>query len=395
MFNRRISFLLVLSFCFLLGINANSSLLLPSNLLVAVGEDTLEAKAMEVVKEAEEIFKETEEGQVEERRSRISQFTSKVTKTLSLPFTKTLTKVTLIQMELVCSAMPDLESAGFGTFPQSFILLEVLGENVDPVLMSKAIANKRNDWKFRWLIAETIGDLQLDEATDAMMEVILDKNDDRRVRHRCILEVPATGDIYKGEPIGEYILKIFKEEEGLRPNAARSLGYLKYRSAVEVLIEYIERDTSKISRKAMLNALGDIGDKESLPLLYSLLRKGEFKGSVLTQLGKIGGEETVDTLMNIVEKNGDSFVRYCALNGLALSGNDKAYDFLIKRKEINALGNAAVQGNQTKALEALKEIKTPEAIAKLRWLSGKGTSTSEKVKTKAKVLLKELGYEER
>jgi hypothetical protein len=385
--------LIVLSFCFSsLSISASSSLFFSSNLLVSAGKDTLEVKAKEVVEEAKKIFEETEEGQVEERRNKLSQFTSEVTQILSKPFTKTLTKVTLINMELTCSMMPDLESAGFGTFSQSFILLEVLGENVDPVLISKALTNKRNDWKFRWLLAEMVGDLQIREATDAMMEVILDKSDDKRVRHRCILDVPAIGDTYNGQPIGEYIIEIFKKEKELRNNSAYALGYLKYTPAIGVLLEYIKNDTSKMTRVVMVRALGYIGDKKALQGMFSLLKEEELKPYVAEQIGKIGGEEAVDTLINIVERDIDSFVRYCALNGLAFSGNERAYDFLIKRKEIHALGNAVVEGNQTKALETLKEIKTPEAVAKIRWLSKKGTPTSEKIKVQAKDILEELGY---
>jgi len=382
--------LIVLSFCFLsFAINANNSLLFSSNLLFAAGEDTLEAKAREVVKEAEKIFKETEEGQVEERRSRISQFTSKVTKTLSLPFTKTLTKVTLIQMELVCSAMPDLESAGFGTFPQSFILLEVLGkEHVDSELLIKGLANKGNDWKFRTLIAEIIGNLELKEAKDAMMKIILDKSDNKSVRGECMHKVPKTGDTFKGKLIGEYLLAIFKDEKELRAQAARPLGYLKYEQGVDILLEHVEKSKDVNLRIVMVRALGNIGDKTAIPRMFSLLKDKKIRAFVAEQLGRIGGEEVVDTLIRIVENDKDSFVQYLAAKGLALTEDNKAYKFLIERKETDALGSAAWEGRKMRALDALKEIGTPEAIEELRRLSLRGRSVSPEIREKAKVLLR-------
>ena len=117
---------------FLFGISTlKGSVSLPSNLIsLTENEDILEEEAEEIVKEAERIFEETESS-IEERRNRIIQFSNKITKILTAPFIKALTKVTLIQMEVICSSMPDLESAGFATFPQSYILLEVLGKNVD------------------------------------------------------------------------------------------------------------------------------------------------------------------------------------------------------------------------------------------------------------------------
>lgn len=374
-------------------VTLKGSISFTSNVISSTGEkDTIEVKAEGYVKEAERIFKETE-NDIEERRSRISQFTSKVTKVLSTPFTKALTKVTLIQMEVICSAMPDLESAGFSVFPQAFILLEVLGEGVDSGLMSKAIKNKRNDWKFRRLIAEIIGDLCIKNAKDPMMEVILDGSDNKWVRSRCIFEVPTLGDTYQGEPIGNYLMEIFKEEEGLREDAARALGYLQYKPAIDLLLEYIEEDTSKMSRVIMLNALGDMGDKRAFQGMFTLMKDKELKGYVVKQLGKIGGEEVVDTLIHIFKNDKDSFVRYCAGKGLALSGNDRAYEFLINRKAVGVLGEAAIFGDRMKALDALKEIGTPGALKKLRWLSTKGSSASAKIRERAKVLVKELESE--
>jgi len=380
---------------FLFGISTlKGSVSLPSNLISASEkEDTLEVKAEEIVKEAEKIFEETESS-LEERRNRIIQFSNKITKILTAPFIKAITKVTLIEMELICSSMPDLESAGFATFPQSYILLEVLGKNVDSGLMIKALSNRINDWKFRWLIAEMLGtNLYIKEAADVMMEIILDKSDNQHVRSKCISEVPAIGKSYQGKPIGDYILKIFKEEKELRFNAARALGYLKYKPAIEVLLESFEKDTSEMSRIVMVRSLGYIGDKGVLPGMFTALKDKKIRGYAAEQLGKIGGAESIDTLINIVKNDKDSFVRYCAANGLALSENERAYEFLINRKAVRALGEAARRGH-VKALDALKDIGTSEALEKLRWLSTKGGSGSKRIRERAKVLLKEFEGEE-
>ncbi len=383
---------------FFLGIlTTNASVSVPSNLIVAAEEeDTLEMEAEEIVKEAEKIFKETE-NDIEERRSRISQFTSKVTKVLSTPFTKALTKVTLIQMEVICSAIDDFESAGFACFPQLFILSEVLGKkNVDSGQLIQALSNKKNDWKFRWLIAEGIGHFHLNEATNPMMEIILDESENVWVREECLFMVPAKGKTYKGKPIVEYFMQIFKEEKevGLRDMAATRLGGIKYKLAIDLLLQAIGEDTSKVSRVVMVRALGNIGDKRALPGMFALLKDKELKGYVAEQLGKIGGgEEVVDTLISLFENDKDSFVRYCAGCGLARSRSDKAYKVFIKHKAVMTLGEVAGHGS-LKALDALKEIGTPKALEKLRWLSTRQGSRSKKIREKAKELLKEIEGEE-
>lgn len=363
---------------------------LPSNLIsVTENEDILEEEAEEIVKEAERIFEETESS-IEERRNRIIQFSNKITKILTAPFIKALTKVTLIQMELICSSMPDLESAGFATFPQSYILLEVLGKNVDSKQMIKALSNKKNDWKFRWLIAEIIGDLRIKEVSDAMMDIILDKNENVYLRKKCLFEVPAKDKSFKGKPIGEYIIQIFKEEKEIREEASFKLGLIKYKPALDLLIQAIKEDSFGVKP---IRALGYMGDKRAIPAMFSLLNDKEYRAFVAEQMGRIGGDEAIDTLIDIVKNDKDSFVRYCASNGLAFSEDEKAYQFLISRKMVRPLAEAARLG-QIKALNALKEIGTPEAIEKLRWFSTKGGTSSEKIREQAKILLKEVRAEE-
>jgi hypothetical protein len=126
---RIVLLLLLISFVVMVyGIDYNMQ-----NILLAEEkkDDVLGARADSYVTETGKIFDETQDNP-QERGRRLSAFGIKARKMLSAPFSKTLTKITLINMELTCSAMPNLESAGFASFPQSYILLEVLGkENVD------------------------------------------------------------------------------------------------------------------------------------------------------------------------------------------------------------------------------------------------------------------------
>jgi len=379
---------------FLFGIlTTNASVSVPSNLIVAAEEeDTLEKVAEEYVKEAEKIFKETE-NDLEERRSRISQFTSKVTKVLSTPFTKALTKVTLIQMEVICSAIDDFESAGFATFPQAFILLEVLGKKyVDSGQVIKALSNKRNDWKFRWIIAEIICGFHIsnEKVTNIMMDIILDKSENIMLKNKCLFSLSAKGTTtYKEKPIGEYLMQISKEEKELKGEAEIKLGMMKYRPALDMLIQSAKEDSLK-----PIMALGYMRDKKALSVLFNLLKGGKYRRArVCDALGKIGGDEAIDTLINIALNDKDHWVRYSAKKGLAFSEDDRAYEFLVQHQCVKALGRAAWFGKD-KALDALVQIGTPEALKKLSWLSTLKGSGVPEIKHRAKVLLKEIEVEE-
>jgi len=375
---------------FFLGIlTTNASVSVPSNLIVAAEEeDTLEKVAEEYVKEAEKIFKETE-NDLEERRSRISQFTSKVTKVLSTPFTKALTKVTLIQMEVICSAIDDFESAGFATFPQAFILLEVLGKKyVDSGQVIKALSNKRNDWKFRWIIAEIICGFHIsnEKVTNIMMDIILDKSENIMLKNKCLFSLSAKGTTtYKEKPIGEYLMQISKEEKELKGEAEIKLGMMKYRPALDMLIQSAKEDSLK-----PIMALGYMRDKKALPVLFNLLKGGKYRRArVCDALGKIGGDEAIDTLINIALNDKDHWVRYSAKKGLAFSENDRAYEFLIKHKEVKALARAGRFG-AIRAYKALKKIGTPKALEELRKLSTPQGSPVKEFREKAKEVLKEV-----
>jgi len=271
-------------------------------------------------------------------------------------------------------------------------LSEVLGKkNVDSGQLIQALSNKKNDWKFRWLIAEEIGHFHLNEATNPMMEIILDKSENDYLRYECLFMVPAKGKTYKGKPIGEYFMEIFKDEkeaERIRAWAAIRLGGIKYKPAFELLLQAVKEDSLK-----PIYALADMGDRRALPVLFSLLKDKKYRVYVVEALGLIGGEEAIDTLINIFENDKDRFVRYCAADALARSKSNKAYKVLIKHKAVGALGEAARRGH-VKALDALKDIGTSEALEKLRWLSTKGGSGSKKIRERAKVLLKEFKGEE-
>jgi len=221
-----------------------------------------------------------------------------------------------------------------------------------------------------------------------MMEIILDKGENNYLRYECLFMVSAKGKTYEGIPIGEYFIQIFKEEKGLKAMAATRLGGMKYKPALDILIQSAKEDSLK-----PIMALGDMGDKEALPVLFDLLKGGKYrKARVCEALGKIGGEEAIDTLINIALNDKDHWVRYSAKKGLAFSEDDRAYEFLIKHKEVKALARAGRFG-VIRAYKALKKIGTPKALEELRKLSTPEGMPVKKFREKAKEVFKEVESE--
>lgn len=367
----------------------NGSLILAYLSANNMGIDTLEVRADSYIAEVEMIFKETEPNPAE-REKRLFEFATKAKKALFSTFSKSLTKATLESMHITCSAMPNLESAGFSTFPQTFILLEILGkDNIDSVQMINALENGQYDWKFRVLICEILGSsLRESGAKEAMISIMRNKNENPAIRSKCIVELPLIDSMNGQDHIGEYILKVFEEEDKLKNPCAISLGYLKYGPAIQRLIASSAIDTTFDNQLAIIRALGNYGQNDTIvTFMLSNLKKPNLRGYIAEQLGNFSRKEVIDSLIHLYKNDSNSFVRFCAGTGLALSENDDAYKILTENEEVLHLGEAARRG-KVKALFALVEINTPKASEKLRWLATKGSGSNTRIRELARSLLK-------
>lgn len=123
--------------------------------------------------------------------------------------------------------------------------------------------------------------------------------------------------------------------------AANKLGEIGNRDAVPHLIRAMQSRTMFVSA-ASAQALGDIGDKSAVPALIKTMnnhRDAIVQESAVRSLGKLGGAESVRALRTLVESykenlDGD---RYTQLRDYR-------------------------RGVYTTALEALKQIGSPEAL---------------------------------
>lgn len=134
---------------------------------------------------------------------------------------------------------------------------------------------------------------------------------------------------------------VIKKKPIIRPVAVLTLGLLKDKTAVPILLEILEKEQAidPVSFLYAIQALGLIGDKEAIPALEKLYKKAQEDISMaaavynnltvaLTMLGK--RKETLDILhKQLKEKKASEVILLRALHGTAYIGDKSSIDYLL------------------------------------------------------------------
>lgn len=130
----------------------------------------------------------------------------------------------------------------------------------------------------------------------------------------------------------------------VRFEAALALGKIKAKSAVKALIRLLDDEEDADVCAAAATALGDIGAAEaSIPLIGKLTHHDRFvKAKAARALGKLGEKSAVESLINLMRNDGISDVREASAIALAIIGGTQSLRALKrvgldpqKLKEIN------------------------------------------------------------
>lgn len=112
--------------------------------------------------------------------------------------------------------------------------------------------------------------------------------------------------------------------------AARSLGRLRCKQAIDPIISMMRHAPTNAARFAYIEALGEIADDRIIEELLSFLdRSSEHNGGWLvrlsaTALGKTGNESVLTPLGNVLAQDNDWFARLGAAEALGLLGSASA-----------------------------------------------------------------------
>lgn len=194
---------------------------------------------------------------------------------------------------------------------------KVIADNIDDLII-----NLRNsDRQTRLLAVEELGRIRDERAVDALLNFVVIKDEDWRIKIRAI---GLLGEI--ADPrVSEVLVNIFndpflnKECPAIKWNTAIALGknFNKGSRAVDSLIDALNHNNLLI-REAAIQSLGIIGDSRAVPFLIPALNDKSFaiKFSAIKALGNIGDPQAIPFLKRIADNDNDPYIKGKALSTL-------------------------------------------------------------------------------
>jgi len=139
------------------------------------------------------------------------------------------------------------------------------------------------------------------------------------------------GETVATEIMEELLDKLKNGSTAIRYTVANKLGKMGDKTAVGPLIEAIDDPDDKVVDNAIY-ALGELGDRKAIPRLIRALRSGKnerIKKSAAKALGMLAAKEAVDTLISALSDE-DFRVRKSAARSLGQIGDKNAVPALKK-----------------------------------------------------------------
>ncbi len=212
-------------------------------------------------------------------------------------------------------------------FESLIILLFIIfligaGEKAAAGNIDELIGNlQSSDRQSRLLAVEELGRIRNDKAIDALLNFVVLKDEDWRIKIRAI---GLLGEI--ADPrVSEVLVKIFNDpllnEEcpAIKWNTAIALGknFNKGSRAVDSLIGALNHNNLLI-REAAIQSLGIIGDSRAVPFLIPALNDKSFaiKFSAIKALRNIGDPQAIPFLKRIADNDNDPYIKGEALSTL-------------------------------------------------------------------------------
>jgi HEAT repeat protein len=167
---------------------------------------------------------------------------------------------------------------------------------------------------------------------------------------------------YGAEKI-ELLLKELKNPDpNIRAEAALSIGLMKDRNAVDSLIKTLSEEKDIRVEKALVEALGSIGDVIAFdPLVKTYYSDGEkdwtLRATIINSLGKLNDKRVVPELINMSKRDSFNVVREKAIKKLGELKDSISVQYLIARVSIS---DTSTENDMT--IWALGEIGDKRAI---------------------------------
>lgn len=159
-------------------------------------------------------------------------------------------------------------------------------------------------------VIDALGRLAVTEARPVLLELLDATTDDGVLGHVCSALAAAHGG-ESAPAVGESILERLKEAEGdeTKCRMIEALGVLRPHGAVEILGAMLEGASYRL-RKAIVIALGNLGDARGLSLLVRVLEHEDktIVGRAVHAISQLGSDEGAHTLLSYLEEQTDDEV---------------------------------------------------------------------------------------
>jgi HEAT repeat protein len=200
--------------------------------------------------------------------------------------------------------------------------LKKIGKPAVPALID---AIKGDDKRLRKVAMIVLGQIK-DKRTVPVLIEELEKTKDKKMRAGLIIILGRIGD-KRASPT---LMKALNEKsEEIVAAAAYSLGKLKEEKATPLLIPLLSHSSEYI-RQTVTKAIEKIGDP-AIPILIKDMEQRPLNTRylIVNILGKIGGEQAVDTLL-VTLKDNNEYIRLSSAYALSELGNNRGYNLAIQ-----------------------------------------------------------------
>ena len=213
-----------------------------------------------------------------------------------------------------------------------------LGRKKDPISVSYIlkIARKEKNEDVRAQIAICLGEIGSIEAGNVLIEFTKDSEPLVRMEAASSLGIIGARGFTEAKISLERLIS--DKNYTVRKNAIKALGLCGNHETITRLLGIFEKEGSSIEIKAVIaQTIGQIGGSHAMKILTEWALKGsmEVRRETINALGMLGDEDTVDLLIHIMrEKREDKVIRNYAreaLKNIVTVARDK---YLIIRKKI-------------------------------------------------------------
>jgi HEAT repeat protein len=173
-------------------------------------------------------------------------------------------------------------------------------------------ALRQDDWQSR-LLEPGAMDFNDEDTFDVFASLINNTGLDWRIRDRGIFVLGKSGNPRTGDFLRETFYNAFITDEcpAIKSSLALALGNFRDDGrVVDVLLSGMNDDELQV-REASIRALGMIGSTKAVPFLIERLRDPNFtvRLSAIRSLAMIGDRKAVPFLKDVIDKDGDAFIK--------------------------------------------------------------------------------------